>query len=157
MKKGKTSKIIGFKSAKVLYGTVDSINLKSIYLNIQTWVEPKKEVDNWARVVLNLSRTIKHSIYDKIKSTHFDDKFIVDLDLRSSGISTNKKSFMNLEVNFFLKDKIELGFKDNVIKDSLKDITSKIFQDNFKNNQFFKFYISKNIIPNKERIETENI
>ena len=157
MKKGKTSKIIGFKSAKVLYGTVDSINLKSIYLNIQTWVEPKKEVDNWARVVLNLSRTIKHSIYDKIKSTHFDDKFIVDLDLRSSGISTNKKSFMNLEVNFFLKDNIELGFKDNVIKDSLKDITSKIFQDNFKNNQFFKFYISKNIKPNKESIETENI
>jgi hypothetical protein len=157
MKKGKTSKIIGFKSAKVLYGTVDSINLKSIYLNIQTWVEPKKEVENWGRVVLNLSRTIKHSIYDKIKSTHFDDKFIVDLDLRSSGISTNKKSFMNLEVNFFLKDNIELGFKDNVIKDSLKDITSKIFQDNFKNNQFFKFYISKNIKPNKESIETENI
>jgi hypothetical protein len=157
MKKGKTSKIIGFKSAKVLYGTVDSINLKSIYLNIQTWVEPKKEVENWSRVVLNLSRTIKHSIYDKIKSTHFDDKFIVDLDLRSSGISTNKKSFMNLEVNFFLKDNIELGFKDNVIKDSLKDITSKIFQDNFKNNQFFKFYISKNIKPNKESIETENI
>jgi hypothetical protein len=157
MKKGKTSKIIGFKSAKVLYGTVDSINLKSIYLNIQTWVEPKKEVENWGRVVLNLSRTIKHSIYDKIKSTHFDDKFIVDLDLRSSGISTNKKSFMNLEVNFFLKDNIELSFKDNVIKDSLKDITSKIFQDNFKNNQFFKFYISKNIKPNKESIETENI
>jgi hypothetical protein len=157
MKKGKTSKIIGFKSAKVLYGTVDSINLKSIYLNIQTWVEPKKEVENWGRVVLNLSRTIKHSIYDKIKSTHFDDKFIVYLDLRSSGISTNKKSFMNLEVNFFLKDNIELGFKDNVIKDSLKDITSKIFQDNFKNNQFFKFYISKNIKPNKESIETENI
>jgi len=157
MKKGKTSKIIGFKSAKVLYGTVDSINLKSIYLNIQTWVEPKKEVENWSRVVLNLSRTIKHSIYDKIKSTHFDDKFIVDLDLRSSGISTNKKSFMNLEVNFFLKDNVELGFKDNVIKDSLKDITSKIFQDNFKNNQFFKFYISKNIKPNKESIETENI
>jgi hypothetical protein len=157
MKKGKTSKIIGFKSAKVLYGTVDSINLKSIYLNIQTWVEPKKEVENWSRVVLNLSRTIKHSIYDKIKSTHFDDKFIVDLDLRSSGISTNKKSFMNLEVNFFLNDNVELGFKDNVIKDSLKDITSKIFQDNFKNNQFFKFYISKNIKPNKESIETENI
>ena len=152
MKKGKTSKIVGFKSAKVLYGTVDSINLKSIYLNIQTWVEPKKEVENWSRVVLNLSRAIKHSVYDKIKTTHFDDKFIVDLDLRSSGISTNKKSFMNLEINFFFKDNIELGFKDNIIKDSLKDITSKIFQDNFKNNQYFKFYISKNIKPNKESI-----
>jgi hypothetical protein len=152
MKKGKTSKIVGFKSAKVLYGTVDSINLKSIYLNIQTWVEPKKEVENWSRVVLNLSRAIKHSIYEKIKTTNFDDKFIVDLDLRSSGLSTNKKSFMNLEINFFVKDNIELVFKDTIIKDSLKDITSKIFQDNFKNNQYFKFYISKNIKPSKESI-----
>lgn len=157
MKKGKTSKIVGFKSAKVLYGTVDSINLKSIYLNIQTWVEPKKDVENWSRVVLNLSRAIKHSIYEKIKTTYFDDKFIVDLDLRSSGISTNKKSFMNLEVNFFLKENVELTFKDNIIKDSLKDITSKIFQDNFKNNQYFKFYITKNIKPNKESIKTKNI
>ena len=157
MKKGKTSKILGFKNAKVLYGTVDSINLKSIYLNIQTWVEPKKDVDNWSRVVLNLSRSIKHSIYEKIKNTYFDDKFIVDLDLRSSGLSTNKKSFMNLEINFFIKDNQELTFKDNIIKDSLKDITSKIFQDNFKNNQFFKFYISKNIKPDKETTKTENI
>ena len=35
MKKGKTAKIIGFKTAKVTYGTVDSVNFKSIYLNIQ--------------------------------------------------------------------------------------------------------------------------
>jgi len=157
MKKGKTSKIIGFKNAKVLYGTVDSINLKSIYLNIQTWVEPKKESENWSRVVLNLSRAIKHSIYDKIKNTYFDEKYIVDLDLRSSGLSLNKKSFMNLEINFFLKDNVELLFKDKIIKDSLKDITTKIFQDNFKNNQYFKFYISKNVKPNKESIKTENI
>jgi hypothetical protein len=149
MKKGKTSKIIGFKSAKVLYGTVDSINLKSIYLNIQTWVEPKKDIDNWSRVVLNLSRSIKHSIYEKIKGTNFDDKFIVDLDLRSSGLSMNKKSFMNLEINFFFKDNVEIAFKDTFLKDSLKEITSKIFQDNFKNNQFFNFYITKNVKPSK--------
>ena len=126
MKKGKTSKIQGFKTAKVLFGTVDSVNLKSIYLNIQTWVEPKKDVENWSRVVLNLSRSIKHSIYDKVKNSFFDDKFIVDLDLRSSGLSLNKKSFMNLEINFFFKDNISLTFKDTEIKDFLKNITTKI-------------------------------
>ena len=157
MKKGKTSKIQGFKSAKVLYGTVDSINLKSIYLNIQTWVEPKKDVDNWSRVVLNLSRTIKHSVYDKIKNTFFDDKFIVDLDLRSSGLSLNKKSFMNLEINFYVKDTFDLSFKDKIIKDSLKDITTKIFQDNFKNNQYFKFYLSKTNKQINKTVKTENI
>jgi len=157
MKKGKTSKIQGFKTAKVLFGTVDSVNLKSIYLNIQTWVEPKKDVENWSRVVLNLSRSIKHSIYDKVKNSFFDDKFNVDLDLRSSGLSINKKSFMNLEINFYLKDNIILTFKDKEIKDLLKNITTKIFQDNLKNNQYFKFYFSKTNKPTNKTVKTENI
>ena len=156
MKKGKTSKIQGFKTAKVLFGTVDSVNLKSIYLNIQTWVEPKKEVDNWSRVVLNFSRAIKHSVYNKINDSLFDDKFIVDLDLRPSGLSLNKKSFMNLEINFYLKEGVNLTFKDNEIKEYLKNITSKIFQDNFKHNQYFKFYLSKTNNSNREIAKTSN-
>jgi hypothetical protein len=156
MKKGKTSKIQGFKTAKVLYGTVDSLNLKSLYLNIQTWVEPKKDVDNWSRVVLNLSRAIKHSVYEKTKNTIFDDKFIVDLDLRSSGLNLNKKSFMNLEINFYIND-TTLNFKDRMVKDTLKDITSQIFLDNFKTNPHFKFYLSKNIKTPKETIQTEDV
>lgn len=156
MKKGKTSKIQGFKTAKVLFGTVDSVNLKSLYLNIQTWVEPKKDVENWSRVVLNLSRAVKHSVYEKTKNTIFDDKFIVDLDLRSSGLSQKKKSFMNLEINFYLND-VTLNFKDRMVKDTLKEITSQIFSDNFKSNPHFKFYLSKNIKTPKETIQTEDV
>ena len=96
MKKGKTSKIQGFKTAKTIYGTVDSFELKSLYLNIQTWVEPKEELENWTRVVSNLSRAIRHSVYESVDTEIFDNKFIVDLDLRSSGLSQGKKSFLNL-------------------------------------------------------------
>ena len=56
MKKGKTSKINGFRTFKSQYGTIDSQNLKSIYVNIQTWVEPKDEVENWDRVVFYITR-----------------------------------------------------------------------------------------------------
>jgi len=93
MKKGKTSKIQGFKIAKVVYGTVDSFELNSIYLNIQTWVEPKDGVENWSRVVLNLSRSFKHTIPE--------------------------------------------------IKNSLKDITKNVFKDNFYNNKYFSFTLTK--------------
>ena len=110
MKKGKTSKLQGYKSTKVIYGTVDSLILKSLYLNIQTWVEPKKNSDNWTRVVLNMSRSIKHSILNVIDKKLFKDNFIVDLDLRSSGVNIGKKSFMNLEINFYLKEN-NLDFK----------------------------------------------
>ena len=74
MKKGKTSKIQGSKTAKILYGTVDSVELKSIYLNIQTWVEPQLELENWNRVILNLSRKVKHTIYNNINTELFEKK-----------------------------------------------------------------------------------
>jgi hypothetical protein len=156
MKKGKTSTLTGYKTAKVIYGTVDSINLKSLYLNIQTWVEPNDESKNWFRVVLNMSRNIKHSIFGVIDKKIFDDNFIVDLDLRSSGLNVGKKSFMNLEINFYLKND-DLDFKGTLIKESLKNITNKIFTDNFLNNEYFNFYLTKKGKINEELLQTENV
>ena len=156
MKKGKTSFLQGFKTAKIVYGTVDSINLKSLYLNIQTWVEPIYECDNWTRTVLNLSRSIKHSIYESINKQIFDDKFIVDLDLRSSGLNLNKKSFMNLEINFYIAQE-GLDFKGKEIKENLQKITEQIFNDNFLNNENFNFYLTKKSKITEELLQTENV
>ena len=156
MKKGKTEKINGFRTSKIVYGTVDSKEFKSIYLNIQTWVEPIYECDNWTRTVLNLSRSIKHSIYESINKDIFNDKFIVDLDLRSSGLNLNKKSFMNLEINFYLIQE-DLDFKCNEIKESLQQITKQIFKDNFLDNENFNFYLTKNSKITEESLQTENV
>ena len=156
MKKGKTSQLHGFKTAKVIYGTVDSINLKSLYLNIQTWVEPIEESENWTRVVLNLSRGIKHSIYETINKEIFTDKFIVDLDLRSSGLHLGKKSFMNLEINFYLQEE-GLDIKGTEIKNSLQEITKQIFKTNFSKNEYFKFYLTKKSKIEEESLQTENV
>ena len=156
MKKGKTSFLQGFKTAKIVYGTVDSINLKSLYLNIQTWVEPIYECDNWTRTVLNLSRSIKHSIYESINKQIFDEKFIVDLDLRSSWLNLNKKSFMNLEINFYIIQE-DLDFKCEEIKQSLQQITEQIFNDNFLNNENFNFYLTKKSKITEESLQTENV
>jgi hypothetical protein len=156
MKKGKTSQLTGFKTAKVIYGTVDSINLKSLYLNIQTWVEPIEESENWTRVVLNLSRGVKHSIYETINKEIFTDKFIVDLDLRSSGLNMGKKSFMNLEINFYLQEE-GLDIKGIEIKNSLQEITKQIFKTNFSKNEYFNFYLTKKSKIEEESLQTENV
>jgi len=142
MKKGKTSKIQGFKNVKVIYGTVDSINFKSVYLNIQTWVEPIIYSENWQRIVLNLSRAIKHTIYENINKKFFDDKFIVDLDLRSSGLVEGKKSFLSLELTLFFND-IEFDFKSKKLKDELKKLTTQIVNENFEDNECFDFSLKK--------------
>lgn len=148
MKKGKTSKILGFKSAKITYGTVDSFELKSLYLNIQTWVEPNKESDNWNRVVLNLSRSIKHTIYHELNRNIFKENYIVDLDLRSSGLQLGKKSFLNLEINFFLNEE-NLDFKDTKLKDNLKHISKNIINQNFSKNEYFSFTLTKKNEPSE--------
>jgi hypothetical protein len=141
MKKGKSVKLNLYSPIKSVYGTVDSKNLKSIYINIQSWVCPKKEHDNWNRVVCYLKREIKHSVFNSISQTVFMDRSIVDLDLRTSGISTGKKSFFNLEVNLYTNE--ELDFKSQELKDSVKRIVKNIFTNNLSNNNYFDFYKTK--------------
>ena len=141
MKKGKSVKLNLYSPIKSVYGTVDSKNLKSLYINIQSWVTPKFEHDNWNRVVCNLSREIKHSVYNSITTDIFQEKSIVDLDLRTSGISKGKKSFFNLEINLYTL--CEMDFKCNEIKESVKTIVKSIYRNNVIQNKYFEFSNSK--------------
>jgi hypothetical protein len=142
MKKGKSVKLNLYNPIKSVYGTVDSKNLKSLYINIQSWVTPKFEHDNWNRVVCNLSRDIKHSVFNSINHELFKEQSIVDLDLRTSGISHGKKSFLNLEVNLYTNS--EIDFKSAKVKDSVKKIIKNIFKENVIQNKYFEFSPSKN-------------
>jgi hypothetical protein len=155
MKKGKTTKLVGYKSFKSHYGTIDSTNLKSIFLNIQTWVEPKDEMENWNRVVLNMTRSVKHTVLENINKDYFDTKFIVDLDLRTSGIQLNKKSFLNLEINLFLIE--EIDFKSPKLKKLVKNLVKSVYGDTMSKNKYFKFYLTKNGNQKPIQKETETI
>lgn len=155
MKKGKTAKINGFRTSKVTYGTVDSKNFKSLYLNLQTWVEPKEDYESWVRITQNMSRQIKHSVYDSIDKKMFDEKFIVDMDLRTSGLHMKKKSFLNLEINLFLID--EIDFKDLTLKRKLKNIIKGIYDDVLTKNKYFKFYLTKNGNIKQQKVKIEKV
>mgnify|MGYP001290551187 CR=1 FL=1 len=155
MKKGKTAKINGFRTSKVIYGTVDSKEFKSLYLNLQTWAEPKEDYETWVRITQNMSRSIKHSVYDNIDKTLFDDKFIIDMDLRTSGLHMKKKSFLNLEINLFLID--EVDFKDIKLKRKLKSIIKGIYDDVLNKNEYFKFYLTKNGNIKKPKVKMEKV
>ena len=141
MKKGKSVRLNLFNSIKTSYGTVDSKNLKSVYINIQSWVTPKEEMENWNRIVCNLSREIKHSVFESIDRNLFNERSIVDLDLRTSGISHGKKSFFNLEINLYTNS--EFDFKSQSIKDSIKTVVKTLYKNNIKNNPYFIFSMSK--------------
>ena len=132
----------GYKNFKTSYGTVDSKNLKSIYINIQSWVEPKKSIDSWNREVSYLNRLVKQLLLEISDKFIFHSKFIVDLDLRTSGITLGKRSFMNLELTLFVKT--EMDFKSIKLKNEIKKIVSFIDKDIFQQSELFDFHLTKN-------------
>ena len=136
MKKGKTSKLNVFENAKCFYGTVDSKELKSIYIIIQSWVEPKKEALNWDRVAGNLKRQIQHNLLECVDLLTFDRNSIVDLDLRTSGIQMDKRSFMNLEITLFIKNQNE-DFKSPILKEKIKKIVTSVYNDELYSSPYF--------------------
>ena len=136
MKKGKTSKLNVFENAKCFYGTVDSKELKSIYIVIQSWVEPKKDALNWDRVAGNLKRQIQHNLLECVDLLTFDRNSIVDLDLRTSGIQMDKRSFMNLEITLFIKNQNE-DFKSPILKEKIKKIVTSVYNDELYSSPYF--------------------
>lgn len=142
MKKGKSCVLKGYKNLKCSYGTVDAKNLKSIYLNIQSWVEPKEYYEDWSKQVSYFTKIVKNLLSEIIDKFIFESKYIVDMDLRTSGISLNKRSFMNLEITFFIKEKVD--FKSIRLKNSIKDIIKIIQKEAFESSKLFDFYLTKN-------------
>lgn len=141
MKKGKTSQLKLFSDAKCYYGTVDAKNLKTVYIVLQSWVEPIKEFDNWNRATGTMERNIKHVLLEVVDPLIFEKFNIVDLDLRSSGIQKGKRSFMNLEITLYLKN--HMDFKSPILKDRLKSIITAVYTDTLKGMKYFKVHKSK--------------
>lgn len=141
MKKGKSIKINGFKDFKINYGTVDFKSMKSIYLVIQSWIEPITDLESWSSVVNNLRRDVKHKLLDSIDINLFNSRTIVDLDIRTSGIQEGKRSFMHLEITLFLDEYID--FKSDELKKSLTNICKYITKKSFKSNKYFSFHLTK--------------
>ena len=136
MKKGKTSKLNIFDDAKCHYGTVDSKELKSIYLVLQTWIEPIDDFERWDRIVGEIKRQMLHTLLEVVDKPTFERKQIVDLDLRTSGVQKNKKSFLNLEITLFVNDK-STDFKSPLLRGKIKNILQSIYRYDLKNSKYF--------------------
>ena len=141
MKNGKKIRLRLFNDLKIFYGTIDYIELKSIYINIQSWVSPKDDYNNWRKIVCTQSMDIKHTILDANDLNLFHKSTIVDLDIRHSGISLDKKSFMNLEITLFVNDGVL--FKSQEMKDAVRKIIKEIYNKNISKNKYFDFFITK--------------
>jgi len=142
-KNGKQLISEGHENYRVVSGTVDNKNPKALYLNISAWGESMiSEELNYGPILRNITKDIKIKLKSSLNPNLFYvDRCIVDFDMRESGISYGKKSFMNCEITIFQKNLFRL--QEKTIQKELnligKIITSEVLEE-FK---YFKFNKTK--------------
>jgi hypothetical protein len=140
MKIGKYIPLGTYNDVKIGYGTVDFKNLKTIYLKLNSWLQPENETDDFNYVISKSRKKIKDLIFN-LKSSYFKEQSIVDLDIRTKGIKLEKRSFMNLEITLYVSDQFDIKSKD--IKNVVKDLFESVIDEGISDKKLFNFYKSK--------------
>ena len=140
MKVGKYIPLGEYNNVKIGYGTVDFKNLKTIYLKLNSWVEPSHDDVDFDTLIHKSRRQIKSRIYE-LKNTKFKSQSIVDLDIKTNGIKLNKRSFMNLEITLYVNEFFDV--KSKFIKTEIKSFIQEIINDELMNKDLFNFHKNK--------------
>ncbi len=140
MKTGKYIPLGTYKNVKYGYGTVDFKNLKTIYLKLNSWLQPENETENFDHTILKSRRIIKELVYN-LKNPLFKQQSIVDLDIRTKGIKLEKKSFMNLEITLYVEKQFDVRSKE--IKNIISELTEKVINECLSDKKLFNFNKSK--------------
>jgi len=140
MKTGKYIPLGTYNDVKIGYGTVDFKNLKTIYLKLNSWVQPENETDDFDHMINKSRRKVKEIIYNQ-KNTYFKQQSIVDLDIRTKGIKLEKRSFMNLEITLYVDKQFDVKSKE--IRNNVKDILCSVIEGGLSDKKLFNFYKSK--------------
>ena len=140
MKTGKYIPLGTYNNVKYGYGTVDFKNLKTIYVKLNSWLQPENETDDYDYLISKSRRKIKELIYN-LNNSSFKQQSIVDLDIRTKGIKIEKRSFMNLEITLYVEKQFDIRSKE--IKTFITDLTESIIEDGLIDKKLFNFYKSK--------------
>ena len=140
MKTGKFIALGYCNNVKVGYGTVDHKKLKTVYVKLNSWLEPENEDEEFDSIISKTKRKIKFRIHD-LRSEYFKKESIVDLDVRTKGIKLGKKSFLNLEITLFTEKPFDI--RSDEIKDRMEKLCSDIINLDLDNKMLFNFHKNK--------------
>tara|TARA_R110002110_G_scaffold56992_4_gene163377 strand:+ start:184 stop:621 length:438 start_codon:yes stop_codon:yes gene_type:complete len=144
MKLGKEVKLNLLPNYKTKVGTVNNKESKSIYINLSAWgeINDVNQNTNYDSVVSGIRKKIKQNINSNIDGELFyNDKYIVDLDMRTSGFVNTKRSFMSCEITLYQKQGLPIN-QPNLLESS-KSIIHDIVNSCLDNNSYFTFYKTK--------------
>jgi hypothetical protein len=142
VKIGKEVKIKNFNNHNIIFGTVDNKTPKTLYIIINSWIEPKNDTPlNYFVVNREFNKKIRQFIFKSLKNNEikiFNDEIImVDFDIKESGIKFGKKSFMNCEITLVSNSNYPIN--SNYMLDNLKLLTDNIIKEVFDSNSYYNF------------------
>lgn len=142
VKKGKQIKINDIKEFNIIVGTVDNKLSTSVYFNITGWAEPLDiEADNNS-AIKELNKIIRKKTYEFLDKKLFNsNRFLIDFEIKQSGLSINRRSYMSCEITLFKINDFKI--QNNIINDSLMSLINDLIENVFKDNKNFKFYKTK--------------
>jgi hypothetical protein len=76
-----------------------------------------------------------------LNTQYFKQQSIVDLDIRTKGIKTNKKSFMDLDITLFVDKQFDVKSKE--VKNIIKSIIENIIDISLTDKNLFNFNKTK--------------
>ena len=144
MKLGKEIKLDLLDNYKTKIGTVNNKESKSLYINLCAWGQLDKldENTNYDYFLSNIRKKIKQKLNNSLNEELFHNhKYIVDLDMRTSGLSVEKRSFMSCEITLYQKRYLPLN--KHRILESTKKIINDVVTDCLENNSVFTFHKRK--------------
>jgi hypothetical protein len=114
-----------------------------MYITISAWGKPKVDGEiNYSDVIRKINKQIKSKLFDNLDKGLFEpSRSIVDLDMRNSGISFDKKSYMNCEITLFKLNNFKI--QDKKIKEHITEIITNIIESVFDESEYFEFHKTK--------------
>ena len=140
MKLGRYIPLEDHKNVKIGYGTINHKNLKTIYLSLNSWLEPNEICEDYDAILRSSKNKIKRLVHN-LGHGLFREESIVDLDVRTKGIKKEKRSFMNLEVTLYTLKQVNV--KDKDLKTDMYGLLCEIIDTCLDNELLYNFHKKK--------------
>ena len=136
MKLGRFIPLGNYRDVKIGYGTINHKELKTIYLKLNSWLEPQDSDINFDTIVKIARTKIRKLIYN-LGADIFRPESIVDLDIRTKGITKEKRSFMDLEITLYVLE--DLNIKSEKLKQDMNSLLREIIDECLNDDLLFNF------------------
>ena len=148
MKRGKEVKVKTKENYRIVYGNVDNEDNQAIYVKISAWGQIMLDgTIDYGKIIKDIRKSIKQEIHNSENSYYNGDIIIVDFDMRESGITYGRSSFMSCEITLYPKKPLPIN--DEYLTEKTMEVINVVIDDVLDKTPYFDFYLGKDAEANK--------